>query len=108
MARKATPQRLFNSTGKYVILTLFAIIAIYPILQMWFTALRPSNEVLRDPFGLPSEIHWENLVTAWTQGRFGDYLLNSVIITVPTVIGVVVLSCLAGYGISRFRFPGAT
>lgn len=106
MARTASSRRLFNSTGKYFILILMAVIALYPILQMWMTALRPSNEILRSPFALPSELDWSNLAKAWTQGRFGTYLVNSVIITIPTVIGVVVLSCLAGYGISRFKFWG--
>lgn len=106
MARTASSRRLFNSTGKYFILILMAVIALYPILQMWMTALRPSNEILRSPFALPSELDWSNLTKAWTQGRFGTYLVNSVIITIPTVIGVVVLSCLAGYGISRFKFWG--
>lgn len=99
-------RRLVTSLGKQAILLLFAVVALYPVLVTAFTALRPARDVMRDPFGLPTELFLDNLVTAWTRGRFGDYLLNSVIITVPTVVGVVVLSCLAGYGISRFRFPG--
>jgi raffinose/stachyose/melibiose transport system permease protein len=107
MARTTSAQRrLFTGIGKQAVLILFALIAVYPILQMWFTALRPAKEVMANPFALPTAIHWENLTNAWVRGRFGDYIINSVIITVPTVIGVVVLSCLAGYGISRFRFPG--
>jgi raffinose/stachyose/melibiose transport system permease protein len=106
MARTASSKRLFNSTGKYFVLILMAVIALYPIFQMWMTALRPSNEILKSPFALPSTLDWSNLATAWTTGRFGTYLINSVIITIPTVIGVVVLSCLAGYGISRFKFRG--
>jgi raffinose/stachyose/melibiose transport system permease protein len=107
MARTtSTQRRLFTGIGKQAVLTLFAVIAIYPILQTWFTALRPAKEVMQNPFALPSSIHWENLTNAWVKGRFGDYIVNSVISTVPTVIGVVVLSCLAGYGISRFKFPG--
>jgi raffinose/stachyose/melibiose transport system permease protein len=107
MARTSSAQRrLFTGIGKQAVLILFAIIAVYPILQMWFTALRPAREVMKSPFALPTSIHWENITNAWVKGRFGDYIINSVIITVPTVVGVVVLSCLAGYGISRFRFPG--
>jgi raffinose/stachyose/melibiose transport system permease protein len=107
MARTSSAQRrLFTGIGKQAVLILFAIIAVYPILQMWFTALRPARDVMQSPFALPTSIHWENIANAWVKGRFGDYIINSVIITVPTVVGVVVLSCLAGYGISRFRFPG--
>ncbi len=92
--------------GRHAVLVLFAVLSFYPILVMWLTALRPRNEALSNPFGLPSSIYLDNLTTAWTKGRFAAYFLNSVIITVPSVIGVVALSALAGYGIARFRFTG--
>ena len=91
---------------RHALLLLFAAVSIYPILVMWMTALRPAAEIQRSPFGLPAPPTWENLANAWVKGRFGDYLVNSLIITAPTVLGVVALSALAGYGIARFRFPG--
>jgi ABC-type glycerol-3-phosphate transport system permease component len=72
---------------------------------MWIAALRSSSEVYVSPFSLPHELDFGNIVRAWTVGHFGQYFFNSIIITVPTVAGVVVLSSLAGYGIARFRFP---
>jgi ABC-type glycerol-3-phosphate transport system permease component len=99
-------RRAWASAGRHGLLILFAIISLYPILVTWFTALRPAKESQQDPFGLPWPPIWENVANAWVKGRFGDYLMNSVIIAIPTVIGVVVLSALAGYGIARFRFPG--
>jgi raffinose/stachyose/melibiose transport system permease protein len=92
--------------GRHLVLILFAVLSFYPILVMWFTALRPMREAMSSPFGLPTSLYLDNITNAWTRGRFGDYFLNSVIITVPSVIGVVVLSALAGYGIARFRFRG--
>jgi ABC-type glycerol-3-phosphate transport system permease component len=92
--------------GRHAILVLFAVLSFYPILVMWFTALRPGREAMMDPFGLPTSLHWDNLANAWVRGRFGDYFVNSLIITLPTVAGVVALSALAGYGIARFRFRG--
>lgn len=58
------------------------------------------------PFGFPTAPRWENYTEAWTVGRFSKYFLNSVIVSVPIVIGSVSLSCLAGYGFARFKFPG--
>lgn len=100
--------RAWSSLGRHALLVLFAALSLYPILVMWITAMRPAREVQAAPFGLPTSLYWENVTNAWVKGRFGDYLLNSVLITVPTVIGVVALSALAGYGIARFRFPGRT
>ncbi len=91
---------------RHAVLILFAFVAFYPIVVMWITALRPVKDVMQSPFGLPTGIFLDNIVNAWVKGRFGNYFINSVIITVPTVIGVVVLSALAGYGIARFRFRG--
>ncbi len=92
--------------GRHLVLIFFAALSFYPILVMWFTALRPMQEAISSPFGLPSSLYLDNIANAWTRGRFGDYFVNSVIITVPSVIGVVALSALAGYGIARFRFRG--
>lgn len=103
--RRRAP-RAWATLARHGLLLLFAALSLYPILVMWITALRPAREAQANPFGLPNPPTWENVANAWVQGRFGDYLLNSVILTVPTVIGVVALSALAGYGIARFRFPG--
>ncbi len=59
-----------------------------------------------NPFGLFSSFSFENLATAWTVGRFGEYAWNSVILSVPTTILVVVLSTAAGYAFARLQFFG--
>lgn len=97
---------LFDSI-KYAILIIFSLLSIIPIIVMWMAALKSSSEIFKDPFSLPTILHWENLTKAWTVGRFSQYLGNSFIITIPTVIGVVVFSCLAGYAFGRLKFSGS-
>lgn len=92
---------------KYAVLILFALVALVPICVMWMAALKSSAEIFKDPFSLPTVLHWENLLKAWTVGRFRQYLGNSIIITIPTVCGVVALSCLAGYAFGRLKFFGS-
>jgi ABC-type glycerol-3-phosphate transport system permease component len=72
------------------------------------TALKQPADVRRNPFGLFSSITFQNFVDAWIQGRFGVYFVNTVVITGATVVGVVVLSVLTGYGLARLDFPGRT
>jgi raffinose/stachyose/melibiose transport system permease protein len=105
MAKKST-NVLLSSVGKYSVLTFFAVLSLLPVVMSWLTALRPKNEGSANPFSLPSRLEWSNFAKAWEVGRFGDYFINSIMVTVPTVIAVVVLSALAGYGISRFKFRG--
>jgi ABC-type glycerol-3-phosphate transport system permease component len=92
--------------GKYVVLALFAFITLYPMLLVVSTAVRDPLDVTADPFDLFTSIRLENLREAWTDGLFGEYLWNTVIATVPTVIATVVLSVVAGYAFARLQFPG--
>jgi ABC-type glycerol-3-phosphate transport system permease component len=47
-----------------------------------------------------------NYVEAWEDAKFGKYFLNSVIITLLTISGMVVTSVLAGYAFGRINFWG--
>ena len=45
---------------------------------------------------------------AWTEGRLGRYLLNSVVVAVVVTIGQVVSSLMAAYAFAMLKFPGPT
>jgi raffinose/stachyose/melibiose transport system permease protein len=96
-----------NLIASYGVLVTFALIALAPIIVMWMNALKKSTEIFRNPFALPTVFQWENLVRAWTVGRFNQYIGNSVILTIPTVLGVVALASLAGYSFGRLKFVGS-
>jgi raffinose/stachyose/melibiose transport system permease protein len=105
-ATTARTRRLAFSGGQYVILFAVAVLAMAPLLLMWFSAFKTRVEVAVDPLALPTSLNLSNRVEAWTTGRYSSYWLNSVITTVPTVAGVVALSTLAGYGFARLKLPG--
>ena len=92
--------------AQYGILILFALYVLVPFMWVIFTALKSNYEIAQDPLGLPPNWRFENLAQAWNQGKFSRYFANSVIVTVPIVMLVVSLSCLAGYGLARLRMPG--
>lgn len=91
---------------RYAVLLCFLVAFAGPLSWMALSALKSSQEIATAPLALPSELHVENLVRAWTIGRFGTYLWNTVLYSVVIVIGVCVASCLAGYALARRRFPG--
>ena len=92
--------------AQYGILILFALYVLVPFMWVIFTALKSNLEIAQDPLGIPPNWRFENLAQAWNQGKFSRYFINSVIVTVPIVILVVSLSCLAGYGLARLKMPG--
>jgi len=91
---------------QYGVLILFALYVLVPFFWVVSTALKSQIEIAQDPLGPPPTWRWENIVQAWELGNFGRYFLNSVVVTVPIVLLVVSLSCLAGYGLARLKMPG--
>ena len=98
--------RLAGNAATYAILIAFLLVFLVPFIWIWSSAFKTSQEIGRDPFALPSALRWENLVEAWTVGRFSDYMLNSIIYCVAIVLGSVALSALDGYGLSMLPLPG--
>jgi ABC-type glycerol-3-phosphate transport system permease component len=99
-------RRMTFAAAKYLILLLVLVVTLGPVIWVWLTALRTQREIIRDPLGLPTALNWNNFAEAWIVGHFGQYLGNSILITVPVVVGVVFLSALGGYGLTRFEFRG--
>lgn len=91
--------------GKYVFLGFWAFLCLYPMVLVLSTAVKDPAITTGNPFDLFATFRLENLVDAWTLGNFERYFLNTVIIMVPTVLGVIVLSTMAGYAFARFEFP---
>lgn len=89
----------------YFVLVTFALISILPIFWMVLAALNP-NQAQVNPFAIPHRFSLQNFISAWTIGHMSRYLVNSVIVAVPRVLGVLVLSTLAGYAFAKLEFPG--
>ncbi|MCK5313580.1 MAG: carbohydrate ABC transporter permease [Anaerolineales bacterium] len=89
----------------YVILFLGAFLAFIPFFWMVSTSLMTLGETINKQW-LPAVPQFGNFTEAWTEARFAKYFLNSVIITLTTITGLVVTSVLAGYAFARIRFFG--
>lgn len=94
--------------GRPFLYTLVAVIVaaavLVPVYLVFVTALKDAPAVAQDPLGLPPQWAWTNLGDAWTDGNFGRYLRNSVIVVFPTVVTTVLFSLLAGYGFAAMPF----
>ena len=73
---------------------------------MWQAALVPTDRLNMDPFALPVKITFDNIIKAWTVGKMSTYMINSVLVAVPRVAGVLILSSLAGYAFGKLKFWG--
>ena len=90
----------------YVILVLLALFALGPLVIMIFNSLKSSAEIGRNPLGLPLSPVFENFPAAWTQGDFATTMVNSIILTVGTVVGVCIIAGTSAYAMARLDLPG--
>ena len=83
------------------------LIWLFPLLGVALTSLRPASDLAQgNYFGMPSGIAWENYVFIFTQTPIGQYMMNSLWVTVPTVIGAVSLSLMTGFALAVYGFRG--
>jgi len=66
------------------------------------SSLKTTQEISISMWSLPRILQFQNYVDAWKMGISG-YFLNSLIVTVSTIIGVLLFASLCAYGLSRFR-----
>ncbi|MBM3381535.1 MAG: carbohydrate ABC transporter permease [Betaproteobacteria bacterium] len=89
----------------WIFATLLLLLWISPILASLLTSIKTLEELNEGRYwSLPRNFSLQNYVEAFTVGKFSTYFLNSLIITVPTVLAVLFFSSLNGYVLAKLRF----
>lgn len=95
------------TVGRYAMMLPLSAMFIVPWVWMISTSLKsPSELAIWPPIWIPNPIRWDNYLLALQQAPFLRYLLNTLTIAVPSVIGAVVSNSLVAYGFARVRWPG--
>lgn len=84
-----------------------AVLMLAPFLWLVSTSLKTQQQVfLYPPQWIPNPVRWQNYPDALSQVPFGQFSLNTLLITLVTMAGVLLTSSMAAYGFARLRFPG--
>ena len=90
----------------YFALIALAILILVPVAWVVMAAFKETAEHYGNPWALPSHIHWQNFVSAWTKANMGGYMLHSLTVT-GLSLGILLLVALpASYCLARFHFMG--
>ena len=89
----------------YALFILLAAIIILPLAWMFLNSLKTNKELFQNSLALPEVPQFGNWVKAWQSGLY-RYFGNSLIVSVISLIGILVLSSLLAYGITRFQTKG--
>jgi len=110
--RDPTPPRRRARRGRAGTIVIGALLGVgalataFPFLWMVFASVKPRSEsVAYPPQLLPKQPTFEYFVQLFTELDFGRYLLNTLIIVVICMLGLLLMAA-AGYGFAKFTFRG--
>ena len=90
-----------------VVLALAAAVALVPVIWTVLSSLKANDAIFAVPMRwLPTTLQWNNYSDAFQVAPFGRYFLNSAIVAAAVTATTVFFGAMAGYGFSKFRFPG--
>ncbi len=98
-------RRIYN-VAITLVLMLFTLMVIVPFIWMLLMSFRTTAEILKNPYGLPTEWHWENYTRLLfdPQIRFYRNFVNSIYVTGFAIMISTVLAAMGGYGFGRPRY----
>ena len=103
---KSVKRRITNIL-LFVILSLGAVLILFPIAWMLSTALKSAPEIaMYPPKLLPEKLMFENFAIAWSKAPFTRYTINTLIIVFFTIIGNVLVNSFVAYGFAKIDFAG--
>lgn len=84
-----------------------AVIMVTPLLWTLLLSFKSNAELMRDSASaFQGPYTTENYRAILLSSQVTQWLINSLIVSLGTTVGVLVLSSLAGYGFARLDFPG--
>lgn len=101
--------RIFRASWLLQLLLLvYALVTLYPLLWLFISSFKSNQDFFGSPFALPEKWQFENYTRAWEVGGIGTAFLNSVIVSVLSLLLTLFLGTLAAFIVARleFRFKG--
>lgn len=86
-----------------IILFIVALIYLYPLILVAINSVKSFQEIMADVVALPKKLNFENYTKAYELLRYPSLFLNTLTATVIGTAGVVLISSMAGYKLSRTK-----
>lgn len=88
-----------------LVLIALVVIMLYPMYWTVINSLKTNSQLFNDSWSFPKVRNWRNYQMAWNYG-VKNYIINSFLVTLGTLLVVISVGALGAYGFSRFEFKG--
>ena len=93
-----------NTMQRTILTTILILLALFFLMPIYFTIInsfKPLREIVTSYTKLPESFYWGNYIKAWIKTEYPRVFLNSLIITVFSLLGIMIISSMAGYILVR-------
>lgn len=96
--------RKIRSSIFWALLIAYGIVTIYPFFWLIISAFKTNEDFYNRPFGLPMNWQWENFTRAWESAKLGTAFMNSLIVSLGSLVVTLFIAALASFVLARFQF----
>ncbi len=91
-----------------IALPIALLLWLLPLLAVAVTSVRSAGDITAGNYwGWPTSFNLvENYTAIFSNSPIGQYILNSFKVTIPTVIGTLILSCMTGFALGVYNIRG--
>jgi raffinose/stachyose/melibiose transport system permease protein len=91
----------------WLTIAFLVLITAYPLFWMVINSFKSNSDFLNNPsYTFPEEWRWDNYSQAWETGNLSTTIMNSIIVTVPSLFFIVLLGTAAGFALEVLIFKG--
>ena len=99
--------KLLRRIPALITIIVLVLLTAYPLFWMVINSLKGKSDFLDNPsYALPQTWVWENYAKAWEVGNLATTITNSIIVTIPSLILIVILGTAAGFALEVMVFRG--
>src|SRR5215212_937607 len=91
-----------------LILTIYAIIALFPIVMILMNSFKAKKAIFGAPFAFPSSETFSLIgyQTVFDRANFANYFLNSATVTFVALLLTLFIGAMAAFALAEYDFPG--
>ena len=90
----------------YILLAVYCLVILVPFFMMILNSLKSMRDIFMKPFSFPTKVLYDNYTKAWNQAGIGTGYKNSAFVAGVSVIGILIVSSMFAYAISKYEFKG--
>jgi raffinose/stachyose/melibiose transport system permease protein len=94
----------------HAVLLAYSLLAVYPVVLVVINSFKARQAIFRNPYALPvpETFSVAGYDTVFNRASFPNYFLNSLIVTIVTLVLIFIIGSMASFALSEYQFRGNT